>query len=393
MGLAVVCCAAAWMGRSETPLEPVLRRSAELALAESDFAAARKCLDQMQQRGMDRAVIHLLQAQLNLRVNRPAEAARKLEAVEPRPEDRSLALALLGEAYCRLHRYRDAELVLQQSLAMSSKRTAAHRWLAAVYYDIGAMDLALRHLEVVAEQDQDDPRPLRLQALIYKDFERDAEAIAAYEAALKRISVSDDSFEIEQQEIKIELAECLVRQHRYEEARVVLNTMTESVESLVLKAQCELALNASQRSHELIAQALQKDSKNLAALLLKSEHLTLAGQDAEARKVLESAVSYWPKSTAARHQLSGVLRRLGHDDLAGQQAQELQRLQALGEEFTLLHERAFNDSDSAELRYRLAEVALELGKSDLAQAWLQAALGLDPSHPKAMQLMGKLSNR
>jgi hypothetical protein len=39
-----------------------------------------------------------------------------------------------------------------------------------------------------------------------------------------------------------------------------------------------------------------------------------------------------------------VLGRLGHDDLADQQAPELQRLQATEEEFTSMHEQAFQNS-------------------------------------------------
>jgi hypothetical protein len=77
-----------------------------------------------------------------------------------------LALALPGEAYCRLHRYGDASLVLKQSLALDFQRTATHGWQGAAYHDIGAMDLALGHFAVAAGQDLKEPRPLRLQGLI-----------------------------------------------------------------------------------------------------------------------------------------------------------------------------------------------------------------------------------
>jgi hypothetical protein len=40
-------------------------------------------------------------------------------------------------------------------------------------------------------------------------------------------------------------------------------------------------------------------------------------------------------------------------------------------------------TEDADLRYRIGEAAAALGRQELAQAWYRAALGLDPAHAAA----------
>ncbi len=106
-----------------------------------------------------------------------------------------------------------------------------HRLLAAAYYDIGAMDNALKHLAKVIELAPEDMRPWRLRGLILKDFEKYDEAASSYEGALER--AKEDYI---QQELNEELAECLVRLRRYDEALDRLKRIKPTAESKSLEA-------------------------------------------------------------------------------------------------------------------------------------------------------------
>ena len=76
----------------------------------------------------------------------------------------------------------------------------------------------------------------------------------------------------------------------------------------------------------------------------------------------------------------------GRMDRVEQADVELRRMldiQALEREFKDLHDTAANRPDDAEVRYRTGELALQLGKPQLARVWFRAALAIDPKHVKA----------
>lgn len=55
-----------------------------------------------------------------------------------------------------------------------------------------------------------------------------------------------------------------------------------------------------------------------------------------------------------------------------------------------MHQQAMQDSSNVELRYELGQVALQLGKTKLADHWLRMALVLDPAHGKAAAALRQL---
>jgi tetratricopeptide (TPR) repeat protein len=331
--------------------------------------------------------VQLLEGMRDLRIGRWADAARNLKAASADREMRPVALGLLGEAHYRQGRLLQAERVLQAALSLDPRQTTARRWLAAAYYDLGANDLALEQLSLISEQDAADPRPFRLRALIYKDFERFQEAIDQYGEALNRHPEQSV-----RRQIVPELAACQIKLRRYEDALQSLADAPETAETLALRATCDYALDRQEPARQAIAAALALDGRHFESLSLSGRMALDAGDLPASARYFEAAINVRPAEYEVRYQLAGVYRRLGRAAEADAQIDEMERLQKLRKEFTELHYQAFRDTQDAELRYRLGELARQLDKPDLAATWFEAALALDPAHPKAAGALEELKS-
>ncbi len=329
--------------------------------------------------------VQLLEGMRDLRTGRFADAAHKLEAASADPELRAAASGLLGETLYRQGRLLEAERALRAALTADPLQTNVRRWLAAAYYDLGANDLALEQLGLIAEQDAKDPRPFRLRGLIYKDFEQFQEAIDQYREALER-----KPEESVRQEVVRELAACQIKLRRYDEALQSLADAPQTADTLALRAQCEYALDRREQARAAVAAALQLVPRHFQGLVLNGQMALDAGDLSGAVDHFEAAIDVLPAEYEVRYQLAGVYRRLGRTADADAQLAEMERLQALRKEFTDLHYQAFRDTQDAGLRYRLGVLARELHKPELAATWFEAALALDPMHAQAAAALSEL---
>src|SRR5207253_4618412 len=130
-----------------------------------------------------------------------------------------------------------------------------------LYYDQRAWVPAVLHLVKWAELDARDGRAHRFIGLIYKDLDQPTPAIAAYEEALRRelaLPVVE--------EVKEELAECLVAQSQYERALALLESRADP----------------------------PKETSKLTAL--RGECLWGLGRGPEAQAILDSALAVYPRA-------------------------------------------------------------------------------------------------
>src|SRR5438105_9718714 len=135
------------------------------------------------------------------------------------------AAALLGQCYVYLHRLSEARVAFEYVLANWPDYIDAHRGLATIYFDLGALPRAVMHLEKVADLDPHDGRPYRLMGLIHKDLKQESLAVARYRKALERDLPGRNAAQ-NPALIRRELAECLVTTGRYAEALDVLREFT-----------------------------------------------------------------------------------------------------------------------------------------------------------------------
>src|SRR5262249_21393210 len=125
---------------------------------------------------------------------------------------------LIGLCLLHLQAQSEAERTLLYVVKHQPDNLDAHRGLAALYYDHGALPRAVMHCQEWARLDPQDGRPHRFMGHIYKDLEDYPEAVTHFRAALPR-RLGDRFVE----DVKENLAAALVKQTHYGEAMQVLD--------------------------------------------------------------------------------------------------------------------------------------------------------------------------
>ena len=95
-------------------------------------------------------------------------------------------LFLIGECLFHLGELRSAAATLEEALRRRPRIPEAHRLLAVIYYDLGAMKQAIAHSFNLATLEPDNGGPHRLIGMISRDYYQVGGAIAAYREALNR---------------------------------------------------------------------------------------------------------------------------------------------------------------------------------------------------------------
>lgn len=358
------------------------------AFLQGDAATVQVVLDELAEQKHCEPHRALLAGMVFLVQSQYQEAISAFNDAQRHPETQLLALTLTGEAYYKRHQFSEAIRVLRIATTIDPLATDAHRWLAATYHDIGAMDDALRELAVVTEQDQQDPRPLRMMGLMYKDFEFFDKAIAVYREAIRLAPHQEGHAQI-----RLELGDCLVKQRKYREAIEVMSEAPDSAAAMELVAQCHHALGDTVKAREIVGEALAKQPHHVASLRLMARFQLEAGRIEDAISLLEKAKQHASQDWQLRYQLANAYQRAGKARMAKQQLDEMQQLRTLWERFSALHKKAIADPEDVSVRVDLGELALELQRPDLAANWFTAAIGIDPTVAVAPQRLEQIRSK
>jgi len=256
-----------------------------------------------------------------------------------------------------------------------------------MYFDLGAMDNAILHLQAVSRLDPADPRPDRLMGLINYDYERPEIAIPHYQETLRR-----DPNQANVANIWLELADCHIKQREYAIAVEQLANCPPSARKSRMLAECKMNLGELEAAKELAAEALAAQPDDVKTLQLNAQVQLVDGELAAAASLLRQAVEADPYSHSARTQLSQVLTRLGENDESKMHAQRADELQILWQQFSDLQIDAINQMTNADIRYQIGELAAQLGKPELAVSWYRAALAINPAMQPAAEALNELSS-
>jgi tetratricopeptide (TPR) repeat protein len=299
---------------------------------------------------------------------RAAEALRALgDANAPGPT-RPDALILAGRALLELRRPEDAAGAFATARDERPDSADAHRGLAAVYYDQGALLRAVEHLKEVARLVPGDGRPHRMIAHVYRDLDDRAAAVDAYREALGRSLP-----EAAAAEARSELAEVLVRQGEFAAALDVIASGTVTPAGAAARAEALLGLGRAAEATAAADAALARQSRNTALLRVRGRLHLEAGEFAAAAGRLEAAVAAAPAEMSSRHLLAQAYERLDRRDDAAAQRRKVQELQDAEQELTRLNREANDRPWDAAVRERMAAVCERIGRDDLAAMWRRAA--------------------
>ncbi|MEZ6131000.1 MAG: tetratricopeptide repeat protein [Planctomycetaceae bacterium] len=358
-----------------------------LAFDQGDLITLHKCETELQGRAGFVSQHALLNGLRSLLANAPANAIRRFELAATDDATRERAYLHTGEALYRLGRPAEAELPLLMAQEINGNNPEIHRWLASVYYDLGAMDPALVQLDQVIALSASDFRASRLKGLILNDFERYQEAVEAYHQALLQIP-SDNPV---RGEILLELAGCYLKLLEFDSAKQLLTECEQTASVLAMLAECHYTAGDSEAGTSYAKAALAQDPDSFSALMILGS-IALAGRDSEAALTyLKRAADQMPTDHLVHLRLSQAYQIIGDQEQATREAELGSHFREQRLKFAKLHEAAMNDTVNAELRYQLGVTALELGRPEIARQWLRVALSIDPHHQLAKTTLAALS--
>ena len=375
-----------WKGRgidAAAPTPMALATAAWEAVDREDGAAARQAIRSLRERGAV-GLAGVVQARLLVArgFSRPALdllAALPADATAADDADLLRLVHLVrGEAAYRLRLYPLAEQELNAVLAAAPDSVDAHRLLAAMTYDAGAIPAAIEHLEATARLAPTDPRPKRLLGLIHNDYERYPEAVEHYEESLRR---SPD--QADRNEVLVEMAGSLVKLHRHREALATLDKLAGGDAADLLRAECLLAIGDRGAARGIVNRILETSPDDLGALRLEGSIDLEDGNPQGAVRPLERGVAKHPRDYLVRLKLAQAYAGAGREADADAARAEAERIRALRRTFADLHQEAWARPGDADVRRRLATMAADLDRPDLEQVWLEAAAAVEAGRKPA----------
>jgi tetratricopeptide (TPR) repeat protein len=365
-------------------LESASKR-AMAAMEKNDVRAVGIELAKLEGVPMYEAQVTLLQGFVALRNGEVDKSLELLQVASDVPETRVIGLTLGGEALLKSQRLDDARALLLAAVDADPNCVDAHRWLGVLYYDLGAMEQALKHLDRVGQLAPGDPRPYRLIGLINKDYERYEAAIRAYQESLRR----NPSMAV-RHAIQIELAQSQIKHRDYRAALQTIEDVPASPTAETLKAECLQSLGKQDQASEVLRKVLEQ-APRFGPALIQLGSLNLESGDADrAAELLRQAIEQTPQDDIARYKLAQAYGQLGKEDLAKQEMDKASYWKELRLRFAKLNNDAINRPSDAGLRYELGKLARQLGKPELAAMWYQASLNIESGNADVIKALAEL---
>lgn len=368
--------ALAILGRNQAPRQRLGRAlqamdAADWERVQYEYIALKNVRGYESQTGLLAGALRLQAGELDL-------ALDELEFAAVHAETRVRALVLAGEALYAKDNFHLAERTLRAAVMIDADCIEAHRWLATAYYDIGLMNEALSHFQRVADLDPSDPRPHRIMGVLRMDHGNPSSAADDLEESLRR-----DPHQIDADQIRLELAQCQERLHRFHDAQRTLDACGESAGKLALLASMRHAEGRADEAQRLARAALQLAAEQRLALLVLGKIAFDDRRFADAVEFLSQAAEAAPKDHDIRYTLAIALRAGGQTDDAKRELEAAEALRRLRERSEELFRSALAEPANADLRYELGLLAEEVDMFALAESWFRAAVMLAQDHPKA----------
>lgn len=305
-------------------------------------------------------------------------AVQMLYQVGAEGDFRLEAACVIGRCLLHLGNPVEAEKTFSFVLSRSPDYVDAHRGLMAVCYDLGALTEATFHAEKWAELAPRDGRPHRFLGLVNKDMGQWQAAVARYRAALERELKGPV-----REEVRIELAECLIRLGDCAGALTVLELSRPPAEQfarvLTSQGECHRVLGDTRKAAELAEQALDAGPSYTSALRLRAQLALDADDAAEAVGDLERAAALAPNEFDTQHLLGRAYAQLGQPQKAQAAQQRVKEIQALLVDLHQLTHEAMERPKDAALHNKMADLLTQLGKPQVAALHRRVAASLSPA--------------
>lgn len=315
---------------------------------------------------------HLLRGEAFLREHQLDLAVNEFNQINDQGDLLTEASVIYGLAFLSLKRPFEAENCLRHVVSKQPDHLEAHRGLAAIYFDQGALTLAVRHAQECARLEPHKGYPFWLMGVIFKDLGQYTSARDAYQKALEReLSTAQAN------DVKEGLAEVLVQLKDYARAMTILDDCPASVTAkpkmIACRAECLIGLDRRAEGKSRLDNALQEHPQAADLLRLRAKLYLSDDEPQKAAPLLERALQLDRHDHVSRYQLVQVYKMLGRPKDVAEQERLLEETQRYLAELTKLNSEIAERPWDATVRTRLAEICDKLDKPDLAAMWRQAA--------------------
>jgi tetratricopeptide (TPR) repeat protein len=378
VGMVGGAAAAAWWWFHSTRPEVRLQRGRD-ALHRGDRDEAERVIQLLLADGhADEA--HLLRGESYFLEQQHAQAIAELARIhEPDTPLRIEAALLLGQCQVLLNQPEQAERAFRFVVYHRPDSLIARRCLTGIYYLQGASMRSVGQAMEWARLDERDGQPYLTMGHIHRDL-GDAylpDAIDDYKEALRR-----DLPPASAEEVREELAACLVRRVQFSEALVALDgeaPLPPSPERQALRVRCLWGLGRTDEARSLLDQGLAEWPHSVELLLIGADIRQADERYADAARLLEAAIEQDRHDPQTRHKLALAYDALGRRADAAEQRRLEEKTKALLAEMEKLRDDAASDPWNPSPRLRLATLSAELGRDDWAKLWRNAAKACGPA--------------
>lgn len=368
----VVVVVVLWIWRTPTNDRPlqVIYNEAVTAIERGNYATVRSHIANLQKLPTSTAACYakLLSARLQLSAGDPQAAIREFSSISCPKDLHSESLLVLGECFYKLHDYVESQRLFFHVANEEPNNEKAHRWLSAVYYDLGAYALARVHLVKLTELRPHDFAPYRLLGLMSRDAGDHKIAIEMYQKCIERGPPNDIRVEVIH-----ELAESMIALLDFTSALDVLKTIPVSGPTEVLKAQAHLGLGETEAAERCLEVAYPQ-CRNEPLFLLQRARTKIARGDWEAAAVdADHARRLDPYNPEILYVLATAKQYLNLNDESQKLMKESLALRDLVARLSQLSREAEQNGSDPLVRDELSRISAQLGKKELAAMWARAA--------------------
>ena len=309
----------------------------------------------------------LLRGYRALAADRPEDALRYFRYLKPEGDMRFCLLRCTGESLYKTGQLGEAEGCFQLILQELPTDPYAHRWMAAIHYDLGRMDASLLHLCQLSNLAPEDGRPHFMRGVIYHDFGQLSLALPALTTSL---SLTKTSQEVTQ--VRTLLAQVQMELKDFSAAIVTLAGLPESVEKKAMLAECFWNQGKTEEASKLVSGV---DSIGLPARgqLLQARISLESGDTEKSLSLLKSLILQDRSSEESEYLIAMVYQQRGEQQLYQEHLQRSEEIKALKTRLTELSSRAMAAQYDADVRLEMAAVCENLGMQRMADVWRQAA--------------------
>jgi tetratricopeptide (TPR) repeat protein len=373
--LALAAGAALWWRTHTTSAEYRLRKGLDALERNDPDAAAHRALQLEAAGALDHARLlsgQILMAEARARGSsssegrsRYSQALALFNKIEAQGEIRRRAISLCGQCHLQLGELAEAERVFTYLIKQNPDDLDGQRGLAATAFDLGALDRAVDHCREWARLAPTDGRPHRFMAMIFKDLSQLNDAIPSYRAALERTLAT-----AVQEEVRLELAECLIKRKEFAQAREALEPCSPPPQLmpklLIMRAECSLGLGETDRARSEVAKARKIHPDFPDALRVRANLDLQAGDAQSAAALLEKAVQLEPANHACRHLLAQAYSSLNRPADAKEQNRLVKEIQGDLNALSKITKEVMENPKDASLHLRMAELYQKLHMPEMA---------------------------